>query len=171
MLRTPFGTLRLRPLGTLFCALLALPACALAGGHSHPGYLHAEDDLRLARALLQRPNGTPHANGWQDEVSLTIGHIDSAVKEIEDGVGAGHSKPHDLPRIDPHMTWAERLDQSLRLLERAEWDCSKEKDDSASAGLKGRVFDLLDQAHTRLSVAIQTVNFDYSARNLPTRND
>ena len=29
----------------------------------------------------------------------------------------------------------------------------------------------LDQAHTRLTVAIQTVNFDYAARNMPTRND
>lgn len=154
----------------LICLLLSLPSSAFAG-HSHPGYLHAEDDLRLARALLQRPDGVQPTNGWQDEVSLTIGHLDTAVKEIEEATGASRAKPHDIPRIDPHMTWAERLDQSLRLLERAEWDCMKEKDESASAGLKARIFDLLDQAHTRLSVAIQTVNFDYSARNLPTRND
>jgi ketosteroid isomerase-like protein len=164
-----FRTAKLGSLG-LICVLLSLPSGAFAG-HNHPGYDHAADDLRLVRALLQRPNAAQPANGWQDEVSLTIGHIDMAVKEIEEGVSAGQTKPHNLPRIDPHMTWAERLDQSLRLLERAEWDCTKEKDDAASAGLKGRIFDLLDQAHTRLSVAIQTVNFDYSARNIPTRND
>jgi hypothetical protein len=169
MFRTAFRTGKFGSLG-LICLLLSLPSSAFAG-HSHPGYDHAVDDLRLARALLQRPDGAQHPNEWQDEVSLTVGHIDMAVKEIEEGVGASRSKPHDLPRIDPHMTWAERLDQSLRLLERAEWDFAKEKDDAASAGLKGRIFDLLDQAHTRLSVAIQTVNFDYSARNIPTRND
>ena len=169
MFRTAFRTGKFGSL-CLICMLLSLPSGAFAS-HSHPGYNHAVDDLRLARALLQRPNGVQHPNGWQDEVSLTIGHIDMAVKEIEEGVGASRSKPHELPRIDPHMTWAERLDQSLRLLERAEWDFAKEKDDAASTGLKGRIFDLLDQAHTRLSVAIQTVNFDYSARNIPTRND
>lgn len=169
MFRTAFRTAKFGPLG-LICLLLGLPSGAFAG-HSHPGYDHAADDLRAARALLQRPNAALPANGWQDEVSLTIGHIDMAVKEIEEGVGTSRSRPHDTPRINPHMTWAERLDQSLRLLERAEWDFAKEKDDAASAGLKARLFDLLDQAHTRLSVAIQTVNFDYSARNLPTRND
>jgi hypothetical protein len=169
MFRTVFRTTKFGSFGLIFL-LLGLPSIALAS-HSHPGYDHAADDLRLARALLQRPNGVQHPNGWQDEVSLTIGHIDMAVQEIEEGVGATRSKPHELPRIDPHMRWAERLDQSLRLLERAEWDFAKEKDDAANAGLKARLFDLLEQAHTRLSVAIQTVNFDYSARNIPTRND
>lgn len=164
-----FRTAKFGLLG-LICMFLSLPSSAFAG-HSHPGYVRAVDDLRLAQALLQRPAGAQPANGWQDEVSLTIGHIDSAVKEIEESTGASHAKPHDIPRINPHMTWAERLDQSLRLIERAEWDFAKEKDDTANAGLKARLFDLLDQAHTRLSVAIQTVNFDYSARNIPTRND
>jgi hypothetical protein len=69
------------------------------------------------------------------------------------------------------MTWADRLTESLKLLERAELDCSKEKDDAENAGLHARVFGLLDQAHTRMTVAIETKNFDYSARSLPTRND
>ena len=162
-------TLNLRPAG-LICLLLSLPACAFAG-HSHPGYRHAVDDLRLAQALLQRSNVAPASNGWQDEVSLTMGNVEDAMKEMDAAVGGGRRKPSGLPRMDTRMPWAERLNESLRLIERAEWDCSKEKDDSGSAGLKARVFDLLDQAHTRLSVAIQTVNFDYSARNLPTRDD
>ena len=169
MFKTAFRIVKLGSLG-MICLLLGLPSIAFAS-HSHPGYDHAVDDLRLAQALLQRPTGAQPASGWQDEVSLTIGHIDMAMKEIEEGVGASRSKPHDLPRIDPRMTWAERLDQSLRLIERAEWDFAKEKDEATDAGLKARLFDLLDQAHTRLSVAIQTVNFDYSARNIPTRND
>jgi hypothetical protein len=50
-------------------------------------------------------------------------------------------------------------------------ECSREKDDSGYAGLQARVMSRLDHAHDRLRVAIDTVNFDYSARNLPTRND
>lgn len=165
MSRTPY----LRPMG-LICLLLSLPAGAFAG-RNHPGYQHAVDDLRLAQALLQRSNIAPASNGWQDEVSLTMGNIEDAMKEMDTAVVRGHGKPSELPRLDARMPWAERLNQSLRLIERAELDCSKEKDDSGNAGLKGRVFDLLDQAHTRLSVAIQTVNFDYNARRLPTRND
>jgi hypothetical protein len=57
------------------------------------------------------------------------------------------------------------------LLEKALQDCSNEKDTSGDQGLQARVFNLLDQAHTRITVAVQTKNFDYSARDLPTRND
>jgi len=129
------------------------------------------DDLRLARALMQRTNQAQSVNGSEDEVSLTIANIDSAMAEINKEIGADRKKPHDLPRIDARMTWAERLSESLRLLERARQDCSNEKDNSGNAGLLTRVSDQLDQAHTRITVAIETKNFDYNARNLPTRND
>jgi len=153
----------------ILACLLLVPASAFAS-HGHPGYEHAVDDLRLAQLLLQRSDIAPAANGWHDEVSLTMDSIGEAMKQMDAAVGGGRGKS-SLPRLDPHMAWAERLNQSLRLIERAEWDCSREKDGSGNAGLKARIFDLLDQAHTRLSVAIQTVNFDYNLRHLPTRND
>src|SRR5712692_10266618 len=68
----------------LFGALalvLSLAGTALAG-QKDPGYLRTMDDLRLARALLQRTNEAQAANGSQDEVSLTIGYIDGAMAEI-----------------------------------------------------------------------------------------
>lgn len=150
--------------------LLLLPASAFAS-HGHPGYQHAMDDLRLAQLLLQRSDIAPAGNGWHDEVSLTMDKIEEAMKQLDAAVGGDRGKPSDLPRVDARMAWAERLNQSLRLIERAEMDCSREKDGSGNAGSKALIFDLLDQAHTRLSVAIQTVNFDYSFRHLPTRND
>lgn len=157
-------------LASLAGLLLLVPASAFAS-HGHPGYQHAMDDLRLAQLLLQRSDIAPAASGWRDEVSLTMDNLDEAMKQLDAAAGGDRGKPSDLPRLDARMAWTERLNQSLRLIERAEMDCSREKDGSGSAGSKARIFDLLDQAHTRLSVAIQTANFDYNLRHLPTRND
>jgi hypothetical protein len=157
----------------LFGALslvLSVSGTALAG-QKHPGYMRTMDDLRLARALLQRTNVAQSATGTEDEVSLTVGYIDSVMAEIDKEINTNQKKLRAIPRINPRMTWADRLSESLKLLERAKLDCSKEKDDAANAGLQTRVFSLLDQAHTRMTVAIETKNFDYSARSLPTRND
>jgi len=155
-------------------AALALALClsgAVRAGQKHPGYMRTADDLRLARALLQRTSANQPANGSQDEVSLTIANIDNALAQIDEGVGSNQKKVNAVPRINPHMAWGDRLAESMRLLEKAEVDCSKENDNAADAGLHERIFNLLEQSHTRLTVAIQTKNFDYSARNLPTRND
>lgn len=157
----PFSALAL-------CLSLAAPAHA---GKKHPGYLRALDDLRVARALLQRPSVSLAASGEQDEVSLTVGTIDSITDEIGKEVALSSKKAPAVPKIDPRTPWAHRLSESRRLLEIAREECSKEKDDGGDAGLRARVLGQLDQAHTRITVAIETINFDYSARNLPTRND
>lgn len=150
--------------------VLSLPGTALAG-QKHPGYARTMDDLRLARALLQRTNEAQALDGSQDEVSLTIGNIDDSMAEISQEIGEQGKKPHSLPRIDARMPWAERLAKSLKLLELAQQDCSTEKDISGDSGLRARVLDQLDHAHTRITVAIETKNFDYNARNMLTRND
>jgi hypothetical protein len=150
--------------------ILSLPGTAL-GGQKHPGYMRTMEDLRWARALLQRTNEAQTLNGSQDEVSLTIGNIEAAMTEIDKEIGADRKKPHDLPRIDARMPWADRLSKSLKLLEMAQLDCRTEKDNSGDSGLRARVLDQLDHAHTRITVAIDTKNFDYDARSMPTRND
>lgn len=150
--------------------ILSLPGTVLAG-QKHPGYDRTMDELRLARALLQRPNEAQAVNGSQDEVSLTIANIDGAMAEIEKEIGVEGKKPRALPRIDARMPWADRLSKSLKLLEMAQQDCSTEKDNSGDGRLRARVLNQLDDAHTRMTVAIATKNFDYNARNLPTRND
>jgi hypothetical protein len=150
--------------------VLALPAAAFPG-HKHPSSSRTVEDLRLARALLQRSNEPNSVNDAQDEVSLTIANIDGALAAIEQEGAAFQKKPGTTQRIDPRMTWREHLDESLRLVEQAQLDCSKEKSIAGNADLQARVLAQLDQARTRIAVAIQTINFDYSARNLPTRND
>jgi hypothetical protein len=164
-----FRTSKLCRFGAM-ALVLSLPGTALAG-QKHTGYERTLDDLRWARALLQRTNEAQTLNGEQDEVSLTIGNIDAAMAAINNETGAGGKKPLELPRIDARMPWEERLTKSLKLLDMARQDCTSEKDNSGDSGLRARVLDLLDHAHTRLRVAVETKNFDYNARNLPTRND
>jgi hypothetical protein len=137
----------------------------------HPGYLRARDDLRLARALLQRTNVPEARDNSQDEVSLTIASIDGALVEIDTQTGAERKKPNVLPKIDARMPWRDRLSEALRLLENAEFECNKEKDTSGDPELPARMARLLDEGHTRLTVALETINFDYNARNMQTRND
>jgi len=150
--------------------VLCLPGTILAG-QKHQGYDRTMDELRLARALLQRPNEAQAVNGSQDEISLTIANIDGAMADIEKEIGAEGKKPRAVPRIDARMPWADRLAKSLKLLEMAQQDCGTERDNSGDGGLRARVLNQLDDAHTRMTVAIATKNFDYNARNMPTRND
>src|ERR1700687_5504888 len=133
--------------------VLSLPGTALAG-QKHPGYMRTMGDLRLARALLQRTNEAQTLNGSQDEISLTIANIDRAMAEIDKEIGAEGKKPHAPPRIDTRMPWADRLSKSLKLLELAQQDCRTEKDNSGDGGLRARVQNQLDDAHTRITVAI-----------------
>ena len=164
-----FRTSKMCRFGAL-ALVLSLPGTALAG-QKHPGYDRTMDDLRWARALLQRPNEAQAVNGSQDEISLTIVNIDGAMADIEKEIGVEGKKPHAVPRIDARMSWADRLSKSLKLLEMAQQDCGTEKDNSGDGGLRARVLNQLDDAHTRMTVAIATKNFDYNARNMPTRND
>ncbi len=149
--------------------VLSFPCAALAG-QKHQGYVRVLDDLRMARALLQR-TGDQNQNGPQDEVSLAIANIDGAIDEINKEANVKGGSSRDLPAIDAHMQWADRLSTSMRMLDKAMLDCSKEKDNPGNAGLQAKVLSRLDRAHDRIRVAIDTVNFDYTARNLPTRND
>ncbi len=151
--------------------VLSLAGTASAGQKKNQGYLRARDDLRLARMLLQRNQAAQSTDGSLDEVTLTISNIDNMVAEINEGIGASRSQTPAVPRINARMTWPERLSESLRLLQKARLDCGNEKDDSADNGLRTRILTQLDDAQSRITVALDTVNFDYSARNVPTRND
>lgn len=150
--------------------VLSLPG-TIPAGQKHQGYDRTMDDLRWARALLQRPNEAQAVNGTEDEISLTIANLNGAMAEIEKEIGVEGKKPRAVPRIDPRTPWADRLTKSLKLLELAQQDCRTEKDNAGDNGLRARVLNQLDDAHTRITVAIATKNFDYDARNLPTRND
>jgi hypothetical protein len=102
---------------------------------------------------------------------MALSHIDAALAEITPAIGVEGKKAHSLPRIDGRMPWTDRVSMSLKMLERAQQECASEKDNGGSDGLRARVLDQLARAHSPLMIENQTVNFDYSARDLPTRND
>jgi hypothetical protein len=149
--------------------LISMP-CATPAARHQTAYVHTLEDLRMARALLQRANKISTADGSQDEVSLAISNIDGAIAEINKEVPTGDKQP-EAPKIDSRMHWSDRLSMSFKMLDRAMFDCSKEKGNSGKAELQSRVLASIAQAHDRIRVAIDTVNFDYSARNMDTRND
>jgi hypothetical protein len=149
--------------------LISIP-CATPAAQHHTGYVHTLEDLRMARALLQRANKVSDTDGPQDEVSLAISSIDAAISEINKEASVG-DKQADAPKIDTRMQWSARLSMSFKMLDRATFDCSKEKDNSGKLELQSKVLASIEQAHDRIRVAIDTVNFDYSARNMDTRND
>jgi hypothetical protein len=149
--------------------LISIP-CATPAAKHQTAYVHTLEDLRMARALLQRANKVSTADGSQDEVSLAISNIDGAISEINKEAPVGDKQP-DAPKIDARMHWSDRLSMSFKMLDRAMFDCSKEKDNSGKSELQSHVLASIAQAHDRIRVAIDTVNFDYSARNMDTRND
>ncbi len=149
--------------------LISIPCTTPAARHQ-TAYVHTLEDLRMARALLQRANKVSTNDGSQDEVSLAISSIDGAIAEINNEMPAGDKQPGP-PKFDARMHWSDRLSMSFKMLDRAMFDCSKEKDNSGKAELQSRVLASIAQAHDRIRVAIDTVNFDYSTRNMDTRND
>jgi hypothetical protein len=153
-----------------FGLFIALPGATFAKQH-HVGYVRTLDDLRTARALLQRTEKVSTAEGSQDEVSLAISNIDGAIAEIGKEAVLKGKNAQEPVKVDARMTWSARLSASMRSLDRAKLDCSKEKDSAENAGMQARVLATIDRAHDRIRVAIDTINFDYSARNMPTRND
>jgi hypothetical protein len=149
---------------------LALP-CATPAGQGQPRYERTLNELRVARALLQRTNDAQAPNGPDDEVTIAIKNIDGAIAEISKDPGANGKKSNELPRVDSRMPWAKRLAESLKSLDKARQELGKEKNGSGDTGLQAQISDHIDQAHNRIEVAIETINFDYNARDMSTRND
>ena len=125
----------------------------------------------MARVLLQRVDKVSTSDGSQDEVSLAIGSIDGAISEIDNEAPSSDKQSQNAPKFDARMRWSDRLSMSFKLLDKAMLDCNREKDSSGKTELHSRVLASIAQAHDRIRVAIDTINFDYSARNMDTRND
>lgn len=145
----------------IIAMVMSLPAAARpASSHSH--YVRTLQDLSVARVLLQRTAATQPGKDQPDEVKLAVASIDSAIAEIN-GASVTNGAPNsDAVQIDARDSWETRLAKSAEMLDRAEQDLSRGKDDSGVEGLQTRVMAQIDQARTRIRVAIETVNFNYS---------
>jgi hypothetical protein len=114
---------------------------------NHPAYMHALQDLRVARSYLQRPAGL--AVKWDE--NRAIREIDAAISEIkraaiDDGKPLDERPPVDQP------TWGGRLDRSIELLSKAQADINQEEDSPSS-----QVHRLREVASQHISRAIEFV--------------
>jgi hypothetical protein len=110
----------------------------------HPYYLHALDDLRDARAHLDRLGPDDRIDNEQqraiDEIDAAIGEIKRA--SIDDGKDL-----RDHPPIDAHLKRTDRYHRALELLDKAHKDVKHEEDDPYAQGLQDRALRHIDEAH------------------------
>ena len=119
---------------------------------AHPAYLHALSDMRLARALLERP--TRGAEVRWDE-GRAIREIDAAIHEIKDA-SIDDGKPlNDHPPIDMGIHHRDRLRNALNLLEQSARDIEQREDNGYARGMRGRAIGHLRGAARAIREAIE----------------
>jgi hypothetical protein len=136
---------------TLAVAAFA-PAAALADAPGrHPAYIHAIEDLRHARALLERPAGLQVK--WDEQVAVR--EIDAALHEIK-AAAIDDGKPlTEHPAIDVHLGWGGRLHRAAELVAKAHQDASGEEDNGEIRGLRKRALLHIDKASEYIAAGIQ----------------
>ena len=118
------------------------PVVVTAPPASHPAYLHALTDLRVARSYLARPAGA--VVKWDENVAIR--EIDAAINEIK-RASVDDGKPlEDHPAVDVGMVWGDRLHRALELVEKARADVNQEEDNAFANGLKNRAVQHIGEA-------------------------
>jgi hypothetical protein len=138
--------------------IASLPAMADTPG-SHPHYLHALSDLRLARAFLVRHPEASNVAGTDNDA---VAHVNRAIAEIkrasiDDGKNLG-----DHPSIDAHLPRRDRFDKALDLLGKADRDLHYKEDDRAALGWRKEAMYHVKEAIAYTRWAIRTEHFDDS---------
>lgn len=129
----------------MFLLLAAFASMALADEPGrHPAYLHALDDLRDARAHLDRFSPDERIDNQQQHA---IDEIDAAIGEIKHAAIDDGKDLRDHPPIDAHLKRADRFRKALELLDKAHHDIDKEEDDARTRGLQYRALQHIDEAH------------------------
>jgi hypothetical protein len=109
---------------------------------AHPAYLHALSDLRMARALLEKP-ARPEVK-W-DEMN-GVREIDAAIKEIRDAAIDDNKPVNEHPPIDAKWGHKDRLREASRLLQQASRDIQEKEDNAFAKGLRKRAVDHIANA-------------------------
>ncbi len=135
---------------TLSCILLVsfgLISMAKAGTTpawgEHPYYIHALEDLRGARWMLEHRPGN-----WEktmDEIEA-VKQIDAAIKEIKMAAIEDGKDINDHPRMDEHPDHMDRLRDALDFLRKAHKDIGRDEDNRFAEGLQARAYLHIDNA-------------------------
>ena len=138
-----------RSVGTVLVGvLLGLSGCAVRVAarpvERHPAYLRAIQDLRHARAHLQRPASVTAQTAWDEGVAIR--DIDAAIHEAQVAAADDGRNPGALPPVDLGPDWSGRLHRSLELLEQARRDTAREEDNPGARGAQQRALQHIDAA-------------------------
>jgi len=109
----------------------------------HPAYLHAIQDLREARALLDHKFNAPvHIQA----AAAALPEIDAAIRDLKSAAQVDDKSLGDMPRPDPILPDAGRFHKVNELLNLARRDISQPESDPAALALQSRTQRHLDGA-------------------------
>lgn len=138
--------------GAVLAAALLMPFGLMA--QPHPHYAHALQDLRYARALLERGD-----RGWgpvaADQQRATA-EIDRAIEEVRHAAMDDGRNPNGHTWINPHMDPHDRLRRASEMLAHARQSISRAEDNPAARDMRNRAYRHIDEAQRALHHAIDT---------------
>lgn len=129
----------------------AAPPPVAARPGEHPAYLHALSDLRVARALLEKP-ARPDVK-WDERNAIR--EIDDAIGEIKRAAIDDGKPISDHPPIDAKLSHRDRLRQAMELLHKAAHDVEEHEDNTFAKGLRGRAVGHIQNAEHGVHEAIE----------------
>lgn len=132
----------------------AVNAGAVSPGKAdHPYYLHALEDLRSARWMLDHRPGD-----WQqsEDEREAVRRIDAAINEIKQASIDDGKDLNDHPPLDEKPEHMGRLRAALEFLEKARQDVNQDEDNAFANGLKDRAITHIAEAIIRTRKAIHS---------------
>jgi hypothetical protein len=127
------------------------PAPPPVAVNEHPAYLHAITDLRLARALLEKP-ARPDVK-WDEQNAIR--EIDGALKEIKEAAIDDGKPLSDHPAVDAKLNHRDRLKQAMELLRKSAKDVEEKEDNAFAKGLRGRAVGHIHNAEHAVHEAVE----------------
>jgi len=111
---------------------------------AHPAYVHALEDLRVARMHLERTEPATRQTAWDE--SVAIREIDAAIHEVREAAIDDGKEVNRRTPVDARMDWPGRMHRALELLHRARADCLREEDNNYARDLQQRALHHIDAA-------------------------
>ena len=138
----------LKTVVAVLAAVIAVPQAVMA--QRHPGYLHALQDLRFARALLER--GEWHRVAPDRE--RAVHEIDRAIEELRRAAMDDGRNPDAHPPIEERWEPRDRLHRAEEALGRAREAISREEDNPNAREWRNRAYRHIDEARRALRHAM-----------------
>ncbi len=134
----------------LVLVVMSLTFCVSAP-NNHPAYLHALEDLRAARWMIEhRPGNWARA---VDEVEA-VRQIDLAIGEIKQAAIDDGRNIDWHPPVDERADHSGRLHEAREFLNKAHADVAQEEDNLFAKGLRNRAIGHIDIATTSVNRAL-----------------